>query len=268
VRLTRRSRESAPTDGADSDVGRTVFGMSAQVTRFRKTTFLVPGYAAHVPVARRILGGSLVSPGLHELVRHVMLHRPGSMVHAGAFFGDMLTSFSRKTPSTVYAFEPVLENYLFSLATLEENHLDNVLLFHAGLGSENAVVQIETEHRRTGRHRGGAAYVMEPGAPHPPLNAQRIPLLTVDQFDIGDLSLIQLDVEGYEPRVLRGAERSIAANRPVVIVEDEGDRCADLLRGWSYSEVRRVGLDRVYIPDEQQQELLPVVRGEAPADRS
>jgi FkbM family methyltransferase len=242
--------------------------MRAHVREFRETTFFVPEYAAHKPVAKRILSGRLVVPRLHQLVRDVLAHRPGSMVHAGAFFGDMLTSFSRKTPGTVYAFEPVLENYLFAHAAVEANRLDNVLLFHAGLGSDNALVQVETENAN-GRHLGGMSYIIQPERRRPPLNTQRVPLLTVDQFKIPDLSLIQLDVEGYEPFVLRGAERSIAAHRPVIVVEDTVGRCADLLSAWRYVEVDvPLNLDRAFIPEEQMDELLPVVGAEASADDS
>ena len=242
--------------------------MPAREVRFRHTTFLVPEYAAQVPVARRILGRTLVSPRLHKLVRTVMEERPGSMVHAGTFFGDMLTSFSRKTPGQLYAFEAVLENYLFARATIDANDLRNVLLFHAALGETNSLVEVQTAHQR-GHHRGGASYVVEGGAGgaggdgvegRTGEGRQLVPTLTIDQFAIPDLVLVQLDVEGYEAHVLRGAEKSVAASRPVVVVEDNSRQCPALLRGWSYTPVMTLGSDHVWAPAERADDvarLLP-----------
>jgi FkbM family methyltransferase len=266
MRLPRRTARPEPSEeaGKDGHGGPEVFGMPAREVRFRHTTFLVPEYAAQVPVARRILGRTLVSPRLHKLVRTVMEERPGSMVHAGTFFGDMLTSFSRKTPGQVYAFEAVLENYLFARATVDANDLRNVLLFHAALGETNGLVEIQTAHQR-GHHRGGASYVVEGGEGGTGEGRQLVPTLTIDQFAIPDLVLVQLDVEGYEAHVLRGAEKSIAASRPVVVVEDNSRQCPDLLRGWSYTPVMTLGSDHVWAPAERADavaRLLP----DAPRD--
>ena len=117
---------------------RTVFGNETTVVRFNNAEFYVPDYARHRPVAQTVLDGRNVSPALHQFVGRLLEARPGSMVHAGTFFGDMLSSFSRKTPGVVYAFEPVVENYLLARAVVETNHLGNVLLMHSGLGAATA----------------------------------------------------------------------------------------------------------------------------------
>ena len=93
---------------------RRVFGLDTTVVRFDGSVYYVPNYADHRPVAQKILGRRYVEPALHDLVQAVMARRPGSMISAGTFFGDMLPSFSGKTPELVYAFEPVIENYLLA----------------------------------------------------------------------------------------------------------------------------------------------------------
>ena len=64
------------------------------------------------------------------------------MVHAGTFFGDMLPSLSAKCPATVFAFEPVLENYVLAKLTVSENNLGNVLLLNSALGSSYGISSI------------------------------------------------------------------------------------------------------------------------------
>ncbi|MCW2795336.1 FkbM family methyltransferase [Nocardioides sp.] len=215
--------------------------------RYDHAVFFVPDYAAHKPVAKKVLRKRRVTPPLHDLVAEVMALRSGSMVHAGAFFGDMLPSFSRKTDGLVYAFEPVVENYLLARAVMEANDLDNVVLLNAGLGDHAGNAWIETRKVAGGPHRGGMARIVDPdllgNESHP------VPMLTVDQLGIEDLSLIQLDVEGFELSVLRGAMDAIAVHRPVIVVEDSRGECAGLLTELGYGEVARLGLDHLYLTD-------------------
>jgi FkbM family methyltransferase len=224
---------------------REIFGIGTTVVRFSGSVFFVPDYAAHRPVSQRILGRRLVSPALHLLVREVMARRPGSMVHAGTFFGDMLPSFSRKTTGTLYAFEPVMENYLLARAVMTSNSLENVLLLHAGLAADAGLAQVQTHRGK--RHYGGAARIVS----DPTKNAfrpQPVPVMSIDQFHIDDLSLVQLDVEGFELPVLQGAVNTIRACEPVIVIEDNRNNCAGLLAALGYQEVGRIDNDHLYLP--------------------
>lgn len=246
---------------------RQIFGISATVVRFDHAVYYVPDYAAHRPVAAKILAKRYVAPGLHQLVERVLARRPGSMISAGAFFGDMLPSFSRKTPGRVYSFEPVVENYLLARAVVTDNNLPNVVLLHAGLGAEPGLADIGTS--RIGKsHLGGAARVIS-GPQQAEFHSQRAPMLTIDQLAIGDLSVIQLDLEGYELQALEGGADTIAAQQPVIIVEDNEQNCGQFLAGLGYLEVGQVGRDHVYLPDAmaaEADELLEPEHRRVPRD--
>jgi FkbM family methyltransferase len=57
---------------------------------------------------------------------------------------------------------------------------------------------------------------------HPNNYASReIPTRTLDNFRFSNISLIKIDVEGHEEAVIRGAEKTIRANNPVLIIESE-----------------------------------------------
>jgi FkbM family methyltransferase len=225
---------------------RRMFGIVTAVVEFDGALYFVPRYGAHRPVARSILRQTYVEPRLHRLVETLMARRPGSMIHAGTFFGDMLPSFSRKTAGVVYAFEPVIENYLLARAVMDENDLRNVMLVHAGLGAGPGLARIET--RGPLRHRGGSCKVITDPATRT-FRLQPITLLSIDQFAIEDLSLIQLDVEGYELPVLQGAVETIERQQPVIVIEDDRRNCSELLNELGYLKVARIGRDHLYLTE-------------------
>ena len=67
---------------------------------------------------------------------------------------------------------------------------------------------------------------------------------TIDSFGFSEVSLIKIDVEGHEAEVLHGAEKTISAFHPVIIVEiSKGNRTVvmPILKGHGYS-VRPISL--------------------------
>jgi len=223
-------------------VRRDRFTIAFHRARVGGDSFFVPAYGAHRPAARAILSGALYEPATHALVADLLARRPGSMVHAGTFFGDMLPGFARACPGRVYAFEPVLESYTMARLGVQENGLDNVVLLHAALGAAIAVVRMDTGAVGES-HSGGAAQIGARG--------QRVTMLPLDALEIADLSVLQLDVEGHEAEALRGARDTLARCAPVVLLEDNAGAGAALMAETGYDRAGAVpGLEVWAPPDE------------------
>jgi len=60
-----------------------------------------------------------------------------------------------------------------------------------------------------------------------------VPVRALDGFDLAP-DLIKVDVEGTERAVVEGALKTIARNRPVLLVEGDGAAVEDLLDGLGY----------------------------------
>lgn len=141
----------------------------------------------------------------------------------------------------VHTFEPVLENF----ACLKRNTLevaDKVIATQSALGRETARIRMSLSGRNTGGHKG----TMEPG---------ETPVHTIDGLELIDCDLIVLDIEGMELPALQGAERTLLAHRPTLMLEDRdhGSRhgwgTREELFAWlaarGYKEICRVSKDVV-----------------------
>lgn len=72
----------------------------------------------------------------------------------------------------------------------------------------------------------------------------KVNIRTMDSFDYTDVGFIKIDVEGYELKVLQGAQKTIMNNLPVILVEQNKGNLdsVKLLESWAY---RCVGYDPI-----------------------
>lgn len=71
-----------------------------------------------------------------------------------------------------------------------------------------------------------------------------VPVRTLDSYGITGVSLVKIDVEGWEPAVLRGGENTIRRDRPTIWAEEhdqaEHAAIAAVLEPWGYRMVQRL----------------------------
>jgi len=106
----------------------------------------------------------------------------------------------------VHAFEP---SAAFARCFERNVRARNVVLHRVALGETAGMVALETVDGNS-----GATHV-RPG------REGSIPLRRLDDYDLDELDLLKVDVEGYERRVLEGARETLSRCRPVVIVEQK-----------------------------------------------
>jgi FkbM family methyltransferase len=140
----------------------------------------------------------------------------GDIVHAGTFFGDFLPALSRavEPARTVWAFEPSLESFRCATITIALNDLANIELTRAALGPKSGNLSLRTIDDE-GRKLGGASHF------DPAEGTEMAPQVRLDDVVPADraVSIIQLDVEGYEGQALKGCRETIRRNRPIIILE-------------------------------------------------
>jgi FkbM family methyltransferase len=107
----------------------------------------------------------------------------------------------------VVTFEPDLDNYECLRRNVTEQNVD---YRNVALGDSPGSV---TMHRVPGNC--GASYVANTGV-------NEVPQITLDSLELAACDLLQLDVEGYELKALKGAKQTIDRFSPVIVLEQKG----------------------------------------------
>ncbi len=209
------------------------------------STFFVPKYAAHRPAIKAFLKGTPIEPKTYVFVKEFFKQIDGSMIHAGTFFGDMLPSFSESVNGTVYAFEPVLENYVLAKMCIEVNKLENIQIQNCALSDKFSNLYMSIFREGSGGHAGGASSVTENKEIGTICSS-----IPIDSLNCKDIALIQLDVEGHELIALEGAKKTINNFRPVIAIEDHKFTCDDFLKSLDYEHIKTIPGLKIWSPSE------------------
>jgi FkbM family methyltransferase len=198
--------DGAPLPGAR---GKTTLGdpfaPPTQIRKLRDGTWVLEGDT--------IISEQVVQNGRLDfdlLIPHILQHiRPGdTVVDVGAFIGDHTVAYSHAVgkDGKVIAYEPSL--YAFHCLVHNVERCGNVFTFNHALGTSPDVVRMTTSPNAASNYIGG-------------VEGDNIIVRPLDE-DISifeRLDLIKIDTEGYELKVLKGAEKLIEKFHPKLVVE-------------------------------------------------
>ena len=141
-----------------------------------------------------------------------------TVIDVGTNIGETLLNFAKINPDGLnIGFEPV--PYLFEAASenIELNVFSNIGLENLALSDtvEELVFNIANEHNSGGIYLSKPSKISEASC--------KVAVTTLDKYvsanNIDRISLIKIDVEGFEIGVLRGAKETITNFKPDIFVE-------------------------------------------------
>ena len=167
-----------------------------------------------------------------------------TVLDIGAFIGTHTLAFAKRVHGggEVYAFEPQPVFFEVLKKNVDQNGMANVKLFNVAVSEEVSRLEISEADVRQTRNFAGTSLL---DAVHSATDDSRqyvIDVMTVDQLAIDRCDLIKIDAENMEINILRGAQQTLRATRPVVFAE-----CHSLRYGWPLAEFMKGERYRVYL---------------------
>lgn len=147
-----------------------------------------------------------------DIGAHIGLHTLGLMRHCK----------DNKLNVEFISFEPQKEIYKMLKYNIENNNPNNykTQIFNCGLSDENIIIYDNEEDYFKNTNCGGHNLILNKIR----MNDKQIEteIFKLDNFNFNNISLIKIDVEGMEDKVLNGAIETIKRNKPIIILEIMG----------------------------------------------
>jgi FkbM family methyltransferase len=178
--------------------------------------------------------GGVYEHYIFDYIREKLNVQGTTIIDVGANFGFHTLEFADLVgdEGKVYSFEPQRLVYYQLCGNVILNGRDNIYPNNVALSDEKNVLKMENLQY----HSDEAINI---GNAH--LNActhlayNMVEVNTLDSFGLENVSVLKIDVQGYEPKVLDGAKETILKNKPVIFIEVEAPQLS--IYGWIENDI-------------------------------
>jgi FkbM family methyltransferase len=136
-----------------------------------------------------------------------------NIIDAGAHVGDTLLVMAKtlqknrkKSKIKLHGIDPNKSKLEFIKKIANTNNINNIKTIYGGLSDKSNKGKLI-------KHGHAGMWKIEES------NDSTVPLFSIDSLNLGKISLIHLDVEGYEYKALLGAKNTILRDKPYLIIE-------------------------------------------------
>lgn len=197
----------------------------------RRRALRIGGYVMELPrdMAWAFRDGSYYERNVEAWLRRLLAARESSVFYdVGANYG-YYTLVAAGCGARVVSFEPVSATYEVLRRNVRRNLLADVATVRIALGDTigSTLMTLYSSSGNNGavrRSRGAVAHLTT-------LGVEEVDLRTLDDVlaegSFVPPTVMKLDTEGSELRILRGARRVLAAHRPILIIEHDSDIARD-----------------------------------------
>lgn len=166
-----------------------------------------------------------------------------SVVIAGGNCGMYVRMYANLF-DVVWAFEP---SPIPFHCMVNNNTTDNVVKMQLALGDQNKMISLNKQYENSSGYLNIAVHKIDPRDSI----ENFIPMIKLDTLNLPSCSFMQLDVEGYEGNVIRGARNTIEKFRPVIAAENgHANDVSSYLKSIDYMQAAQSRADCIWIPKE------------------
>ncbi len=175
-----------------------------------------------VPTTDTTVVPSMISGDFEKIeldIFHKLLKKNDIVLDIGANIGvycaEAATAIGAR--GKVYAFEPVTQNLELLKHNLKINHITNVEIIDAAVGSEEGKLKIYLAENSIATHSAGKVSN----------KSTDVDVVTIDSFvkkkKFKKVDMIKMDIEGYEGYAIEGGLQTIKKYQPILFIEFSAD---------------------------------------------
>lgn len=176
-------------------------------------------------VTSSLIQGWIYEPYMFKFISDNLIDLTGTHIaDIGANNGHFTIEFAHYVgdDGMVFSFEPQRVIFQQLCGNVFINGLDNVQCYNMAVGNEESIIFVEKPDYfsndainfgdvHTNKHNN---YLL----------SDKVQQIKLDDIEFKNLSIIKIDVQGFEPFVIEGAINTINLHRPYIFVEIEGEQ--------------------------------------------
>ena len=192
---------------------------------------------------RQIRRDSFVTSEPEYAILSTLITAGDWVIDIGANVGHYTKRFSELVGPTgrVIAFEPVPETFALLAANLQVLPKTNVTLINAAVSDKTNLVGMSVPAFDTGLRNFYQAHLSDASD-----SGLQVLTLCLNSLDLAHkITLVKIDAEGHEARVLRGMHQILLRDKPTLIVETGSREIEDSMERIGYTPEKLAGSPNV-----------------------
>ena len=163
--------------------------------------------------------GGIYEHYIFDYIREKIDIKGKNIIDIGANFGFHTLEFAELVgDGHVFSFEPQKLVYYQLCGNIILNGFDNVTAFNEALSDEFDKLRMENlQYHSTDTINIGNAHLNA----YADISYNEVIVRPLDSYNFENVSVIKIDVQGYEPKVLDGAKETINKHKPTIFIEVE-----------------------------------------------
>jgi FkbM family methyltransferase len=178
--------------------------------------------------------GGVYEHYIFDYIKEKLKVQGTTIIDVGANFGFHTLEFADLVgdEGKVYSFEPQRLVYYQLCGNVILNGRGNIYANNVALSDEKTSLKMENlQYYSDEPINIGNAHL--DACTH--LAYNMVDVNTLDSFELDNVSVLKIDVQGYEPKVLDGAKETILKNKPVIFIEVEAPQLS--IYGWAENDI-------------------------------
>ncbi len=132
----------------------------------------------------------------------------------------------------------------------------NINIYNVGLSNSNGSLDLYIPYRSNSNSKlvTGLGSFREPEGDH---RCIQVPVRKLDDYSFEDISLIKIDVEGYESEVIEGGKNTILREKPLIYIEIEQRHLQGKSIKFIFEQITELGYEGSFLLKEK---ILPLAK--------